>query len=170
METKPWLATTVQYIYSILTAKFLKAVSTSPSTNSLQIILSKRYIDSWKTDQCGHKCSCFCNLCTLQWIVTCKLMYWPSTTILLKRSKMFHTDQGGCRELHVFMLEILKEIQTDLTALDKWATENKISFAINQCAKLQLRGKKINLSCKLSYLSWKQQWSWSNSYTWPDLE
>ena len=48
METKPWLATTVQYIYSILTEKFLNAVSTSPSANSLPIFLSKSYIDSWK--------------------------------------------------------------------------------------------------------------------------
>ena len=45
------------------------------------------------------------------------------------------------------------EIQTDLTDLDRWAAENKMSFAIDTCVKLQFFGKNKNLSLANSTLS-----------------
>ena len=42
-----------------------------------------------------------------------------------------------------------REMQTDLTALDRYARENEMLFAIDKCAKLQLRSKNMNLFRKL---------------------
>ena len=48
------------------------------------------------------------------------------------------------------------EIQTDLTALNKWAAENKMSFFYDKCAKRQLRGTKLELSLIILTLSSKK--------------